>query len=162
MQTLADVRTAADESLYPRHVLQGCETALVVFAAAFMGRQDAVWVAEAGLTATCVDHDARLLRRMERMYPAGWEFVCGDAYEFAEESGGQWDVVSVDCPTGQFERCAALLPTWCDLARRAVVLGTGPEGAGLVPPGGWVLTEWLRRSDFVEGGVYWAVIARQP
>lgn len=160
MSTLEAVRAEADADLYPRDILIGCESALVVFASAFMGRQDAIWMADAGLTATCVDHDPVTLRRMQALYPAGWEFVEADAYRFAEETGGQWDVVSVDSPTGEaFVRCAGLLPTWCDLARRAVVLGCGKEGHALEAPGGWTMTRFMRRSSF-EGGVYWAVFER--
>lgn len=153
--SLDDVRVEADRELYPRRVLAGCETALVLFAGAFFGRQDAVWIHDAGMRATCVD--VRPLDAMAALYPAGWEFVEADAFEFCERSGGQWDVVSVDCPTNLFRRCAESLPLFCDLARRAVVLGS--DGSRVVAPAGWVVTETRQRSSF-RGGVYWDVIER--
>jgi hypothetical protein len=156
--TLDQVRAGAAERLYPRDRLEGCATALVLFAAAFHGQQDAVWMAEAGLTATCVDVDAEKLGEMEQAYPDGWEYAYGDAFSFAAASARRrsWDVVSLDCPSSLFDRCAELLPLWCHLARRAVILGTG-TGTVVEPPAGWRFTERLRRSTFL-GGVYWTVV----
>lgn len=154
--TLEMVRAGAAPGLYPRHVLDGCETALVLFAAAFHGQQDAVWMADAGLKATCVDVDAARLNEMAVAYPDGWEYVVGDAFEYAMLTERRWDVVSVDCPTNLFGRCAEMLPVWCLLAGRAVVLGTG-VGTEVDPPGGWRITGTVPRSQF-QGGVYWTVI----
>ena len=56
--------------LYPRRVLDGLTTALVLFAAAFHGRQDAIWIAKAGMNGTCVDIDAEKLEEMKVAYPA--------------------------------------------------------------------------------------------
>jgi hypothetical protein len=151
------VRDEADQS-YPTHLLPDCETALVLFAAAWHGRQDAVFCADAGLTATCVDLDDLRLDEMARLYPDDWTFVCADACDFAEQTSGQWDIVSLDCFTNDFRRCAELLPLWCDLARKVVVLGTGP-GVALSVPDGWRLSGLRHRSDFA-GGVYWAVLER--
>jgi hypothetical protein len=153
--SLDEVRDRGDES-YPVRLLEHCDTALILFAAAFYGRQDAVFVADAGVTGTCVD--VAPMHEMARIYPPDWTFVTADAYRFAEDTGGQWDLVSVDCPTGAFRECAERLPLWCDLARRAVVLGTGSE-LEVRPPPGWTLTDVRRRSDF-KGGVYWAVVER--
>jgi hypothetical protein len=50
-----------------------------------------------------------------------------------------------------------LLPLWCLLARKAVVLGI--DERPLVIPDGWVLSGRKFRSNF-NGGVYWAVIER--
>jgi hypothetical protein len=148
----------AEGKLYPRHVLEGAETALCVFAAAFLGRQDAHWLNEAGLQVDCIDIDLPRLERMKALYPESWRYLCVDAFDFAKNTGGMWDVVSVDCPTGAFQRCADMIGTWCDLARQAVILGTGHDTA-LTPPPGWKLTDFRRRSDF-KGGVYWAVLER--
>lgn len=155
--TLDDVRAQSDRA-FPARVLRGQETALVLFAAAFNGRQDAIHVADAGLVATCVDNDGRALDRMYGIYPPAWSFVEADVFEYAESTGSMWDVVTVDCPTGAFERCAELLGLWCDLARHAVVLGTGDKTT-FQAPDGWALQEIVRRSDFA-GGVYWAVFQR--
>lgn len=142
--------------VYPVGVLVGCETALVLFAAAFGGRQDAYWMAEAGLTATCVDIDGDKLREMAENYPAGWEFVNADAYEFVAATDRRWDVVSADPWTNQFAQAAEALPAMCRAASRAVILGVG-AGALLSPPAGWEETGRVRRSDY-DGGVFWAVL----
>lgn len=154
--TLDAIRAVAEPALYPTHLLAGCDTALIAFCAGFFGRQDGIFIVDAGLNATCIDSDADFLRRMERLYPADWEFVDDDAYEYAAHTDRQWDVVSVDCPTGHFQRCADLVQTWCRAATRAVVLGTGHDTA-LSPPEGWCVTETLHRSDY-RGGVFWSVL----
>ncbi len=156
MTTLEQIRDPADGAVYPRYLLRRGGSALVLFAGAFNGRQDACWVEAAGMTATCVD--VRPMDVMASMYPAGWEFLQADAYEFAQNAERRWDVVSVDCPTGQFDRCADLLPLWCGLARRAVVLGCRDDFAAPVPAG-WLLTARTHRSAY-RGGTAWAVVER--
>lgn len=150
MTTLAQVRRRGDKALYPTEALNGCEDALVLFAAGFLGEQDCVWIEQAGIRATCVDTDADLVAEMRRLYPASWRFVVADAYYYASETPRQWDLVSVDCPSGTaMERCAALAPLWCKLARRAVVLGTAP-GSVLVAPGGWAVSRTVSRSPIAD------------
>jgi hypothetical protein len=159
--TLDKIRDPKAARLYPRHVLAGCSDALVLFAAAFGGKQDAVWIADAGMVATCVDNDRQKLQAMRDAYPPNWVFVVADAFEYALRTEYRWDVVSIDCPSNLFDRCAELLPLWCRIARRAVVLGCS-DSTEIVPPTGWERTEMLHRSSF-QGGVYWAVIERvQP
>jgi hypothetical protein len=153
---LEQVREGAEPAIYPQAVLEGCETALVLFAAAFHGQQDAVWFAEAGLAATCVDVDAEKLGEMEQVYPQDWEYVYGDAFAYATAADRVWDVVSLDPPSDLFARCAELLPLWCLLANRAVILGTGKDTL-VVPPPGWQITNRLWRSWF-QGGTYWTVV----
>lgn len=155
--TLEAVRDAAAD-VYPRKYLEGCETGLVLFAAAFMGQQDALWLHDAGVTATCVDHDADFLDRMQGLYPSDWYFVCADVYEYADAVRGKWDVVSVDSPTNHFERCADMVAVFCSLARRLVILGVGTD-TQVDAPDGWEVVETIKRSEF-EGGVYWAVLCR--
>lgn len=147
-------------SVYPGpRFFEGCETALCLFSAMWHGRQDVYWLAKAGLTGTCVDLDGARLSEMAAVYPAGWEFVQEDVFEFAGATEREWDVVTLDPWTGQFERCADLLPVWAGLARRVVVLGHGnyrlrvPEA-----PEGWRLVDRFKRSDF-KGGIYWLVFA---
>jgi hypothetical protein len=96
---------------------------------------------------------------MAAVYPTAWEFVVDDAFAFAERCAPEpylWDVVSVDCPTDQFQRCADMIGVWCDLARRAVVLGTG-SSSSVTAPAGWRITSVQKRSDFA-GGTYWTVL----
>jgi hypothetical protein len=146
----------AARHLFPTGALEGCETALVLFAAAFHGQQDAIWMVDAGLTGTCVDIDEVKLGEMHGAYPDGWEFVCKDAFLYATFTYRHWDVVSLDPPSNLFAKCAALLPLWCGLASHAVILGTGTDTV-VEPPEGWQVTERLRRSNFL-GGVYWTVL----
>jgi hypothetical protein len=156
--TLEQVRAGSSPALYPCVVLEGCETALVLFAAAFYGQQDAIWIAEAGMSATCVDLDAARLAEMSSMYPSDWEYVTGDVFDFAWAAQDRWSVVSIDCPSNLFDKCADWIDTWCRLARKAVILGTG-VGTEVDPPPGWTITEVLPRSSF-QGGVYWTVVER--
>lgn len=153
--TLEQVRADARAELYPRHVLTGCSDALVLFAAAFHGLQDAVWMAEAGLKTTCVDVDSQKLTEMSTFYPEGWEFVTGDVFEYVSRTNDRWDVVSIDCPSNLFAQCAGFTPVWCLLARKAVILGCDRRPIA-VPPG-WRVTEHRYRSSFA-GGTYWAVL----
>lgn len=152
------MRELGSADRYPLHALEGCESALVLFAAAFHGIQDAVWIADAGLTATCVDVDARRLGEMVLAYPEGWEYVPGDAYVYATLTERVWDVVSLDPSSGQFQACADRLELWCSRARHVVILGCGDD-TEIVVPDGWTLTEKLWRSRF-SGGVFWAVLER--
>jgi hypothetical protein len=152
--TLDTIR-AQGSAPFPTEALEGSTTALVLFAAAFHGKQDAIHIADAGLTATCVDTDAKRLGEMVLAYPEQWEYVTGDAFEYALITERQWDVVSVDCPTNLFDKCEEWLSVWTMLARRLVVLGT--DDRMLEPPDGWELVEIRYRSGF-NGGTYWAVL----
>jgi hypothetical protein len=143
---------------YPMGVLRHQRSALVLFAAAWYGRQDACFVARAGLTATCVDIRSQNFGAMRNLYPAGWEFVRADAYQFVQETTGRWDVVSVDCPSGHFQKCADIASVFCGLANHAVILGTGVDTT-LDVPAGWTLMTRNRRS-LMYGGVFWTVLTR--
>lgn len=161
--TLEQIRDVGSGESYPTKVLEGCESALVLFAAAFLGKQDAFWIAEAGLQADCVDIDEARLAQMADLYPGDWFFTVMDVFEFAEaakEAGQQWDVVSIDCPTGLFSKCAEEVGLWCGLARHAVILGHGGASSRAPLPRGWRLTDWRKRSSFM-GGVYWAVLEKK-
>jgi hypothetical protein len=151
------IKSVSDPDVFPHSVLAGAETALVLFCAAFYGEQDAVWIAEAGLRATCVDTDAERVQVMKRIYPPDWDFIVANVYEFVYDALlCKWDVVTVDCGSAQFDRCADLISVFCGLARRAVVLGTG-FATVVLPPNGWSVTRILFRSPF-RGGVYWTVL----
>ncbi len=139
---------------YPDHLLIGCETALIVFAAAFRGLNDASWIADAGLTATCVDNDGDKLSAMADDYPNDWEYVVANAWEW--ETDRRWDVVSLDPFTQDMQRCADSLPKWCKLARHAVIVGTG-RNTVIDVPDGWTVTGTVWRSTH-DGGVYWTTL----
>lgn len=158
--TLAEIHDHAAGEAFPRDAIFGCESALVLFAAAFHGRQDAYWIHQAGMHATCVDTDARKLGEMVLAYPKGWEYVVGDAFEYAKLTKRRYDVVTVDCPTNLFQTCANLLPTWCEIARELVILGTGADTT-VEPPEHWHVADMRPRSTF-RGGVFWTVLERRP
>lgn len=148
--------TATDPMNFPLELLEKDDTALVLFAAGFHGLQDAVWVREAGMTATCVDSNPDKLAEMRPLYPDGWEFVQSDAYSFAFSEIRQWDIVTADPWTNDMDRCSGFVHEWCRLARKAVVLGTG-VGTVVEAPAGWKVTGTHKRSDY-DGGVYWTVL----
>lgn len=150
--------TATDPMNFPLELLEKDDTALVLFAAGFLGVQDAVWVREAGMTATCVDSDPDKLAEMQPLYPDGWEFVQSDAYEFAfnDTERRQWDIVTADPWTNGMDRCARFVHEWCRLARKAVVIGTGTDTV-VKAPDGWEVTGTHKRTDY-NGGVYWTVL----
>lgn len=144
---------------YPRQVLRDSQTALLLFAGGFRGRNDGYWFAAEGLAADCVDLDQAGLDEMRGAYPGSWRFFHDDAYLFALKSrdwGRRWDVLSIDPPTGQFEECAAMLPVWCSLARDAVILGSSPR-MEIVAPDGWQVVNRIHRSHF-RRGVEWVVL----
>jgi hypothetical protein len=149
-------------SVYPnlRAYTEKGDTALCLFCAEWLGRQDAYWVAKARLVGTCVDLQGGKLEQMRSLYPEGWDFVEADAYEFVDAAVKEelwWDVVTLDPWTGQFERCADLIDTWTTLARKVVVLGHGNYRLSApAAPEGWRLEHKIRRSDF-KGGVNWLV-----
>ena len=155
-RTLDDVRDPDGDPTYPVHLLDGCETALVLFSAAFWGRQDAWHLAESGLEGTCVDLDWRKLREMAEVYPPDWQFVTADVFDYAHQHEGGWDVVSADPFTNQMDETAAMIDVLCSLADRLVVLGTGRE-TKVEAPDGWAVTERIKRSAFT-GGIYWTVL----
>lgn len=161
--TFDDQHALYSGSVFPSFALEGCETALCLFSAAWLGKQDAYWVAKAGLVGTCVDLDGGRLAEMDDIYPDDWLFVHADVFEFAANWDGfhHWDVVTLDPFTNLFERCADMLPTWCGLARKTVILGHGNYRlTEPTAPEGWALTRRIKRSDF-KGGVYWLVYQRE-
>jgi hypothetical protein len=153
------VRDPDGDRAYPRDLLHPGDTALILFAAGFHGRQDAWHIADKGLTGTCVDTDGALLAEMQTVYPEDWSWHEEDVFSFANFAaleGHMWDVVSLDPFTNLFDRCADLLPTWCTIARKAVVLGSGTYTV-VDPPDGWRVSDQRWRSDF-HGGIYWRVL----
>ena len=157
-RNMADIRD--DPFRFPRSALRGAQTALCMFAAEWHGRQDAYWLAEAGITATCVDLNGQKLEDMRRVYPQGWEFVTSDAFEFPADR--RFDVVTADPFTGEaMDRCHQLMPRWCGMADRTVIMGS--TAAQVLRkrhiPGGWEITDMLKRSDW-GGGVFWTVVTR--
>jgi hypothetical protein len=144
---------------YPAHLLEGCETGLVLFAAAFLGHNDAIHFAEAEIEEVwCVDIDAMRLDEMCPLYPAHWSFRHADAWEYARihsEVGSQYDVVSADTFTGPaMRRSLDSLDLWCSLARKVVTV-TYTSGEAYEVPEGWRESLYERATN-----VYWLVLER--
>ncbi len=149
---------ATDPMNFPVELLKNGDTALVLFAAGFRGVQDAYWIREAGMDATCVDSDPVKLAEMAPLYPESWEFVQADAYNFALEQTDrrQWDIVTADPFTYEMDKCARFIHEWCRMARRAVVIGTKTD-TYVEAPTGWKVTATVKRTDY-DGGVYWKTL----
>lgn len=149
---------ATDPMNFPLELLNADDTALVVFAAGFMGVQDAYWIRQAGMVATCMDDDPVKLAEMAPLYPATWEFILADAYSYAltETTRRQWDVVTLDPWTNNMDKCASFIREWCRMAHKAVVIGTGVS-TYVEAPDGWEVTDKRKRTEY-DGGVYWTVL----
>lgn len=149
--------TALATHEFPVDVLEGCETALVLFAAAFGGAQDAAFIRDAGLRAVCVDTNDDALAAMTSDYPPDWHFATADAFSFCGWPIGEpWDVVTLDPFCGDMmDRTIDHLPDFCKLARKAVICGT--DGRQLRPPVGWRVRSKMWRTSH-DGGVYWTVL----
>ena len=143
---------------YPVHLLKGCETGLVLFAAAFLGHNDAIHFAEAGMTCECVDVDGDRLDEMRELYPDDWAFYEADAWTYAQAAQREeltWDVISADTFTGSvMRRSLDSLELWTSLARR-VVTATYTAGEAYEVPKGWQ-GELFHRAALV----YWLVLTR--
>lgn len=144
---------------YPVHLLEGHRTGLLLYAAGFLGHNDAVHYALSGLECTAVDTDAERLGEMRRLYEQGWTFVNADAVSYAEaaaEGDVFWDCVSVDPFTGEaMEQALGRLELWCSVARHLVTVGCR-RGDSWRVPAGW-------RSHLYErvAGVYWLTLERE-
>lgn len=136
-------------SVFPDELLRDGETGLCLFAAAFMGINDAIHMAKRGMTVTCVDLDDERLGAMSFKYPHYWKFVPENAWRFAGDAlarGAMWDVVSVDTFCGHDTRNALPdLPLWCSIANRVVLATVEPHSTWTVP-GGWHELGVMKRS----------------
>ncbi len=148
---------------FPKHLLRGSKTALLLYAAGFHGRQDGVFVAEAGVQATCVDIDRQKLSEMEQVYPGDWDFIVDDALHYARSAWTNFSFVSVDCPSDKSDMCYRELHTFLTIAARALILTVHEEMEEKswrhpeIP--GWRSTT-LRRSWY-RGGTYWLCLERE-
>jgi hypothetical protein len=145
---------------YPADMLHPGETGLCLFAAAYLGHNDAIHMARKEMTVTCVDVNDQRLVEMEQLYPDDWEFVVCDAWVFAEHyaaTGRTWDIVSVDTFTGDAtDRSMDSLELWCSLANRAVVATISLDGTA-----SWDSPEGWRASMFPRSGkAAWLVLRR--
>lgn len=145
---------------YPTEILDGCETGLLLFAAAFLGINDAIHFARRDLACVCVDRDQQKLGEMAALYPSDWAFVEADAWDFARQAravGRRWDAVSVDTFTGNAtDRSIETIDLWCDLADRCITVTIGHHQDFNVPEG------WSARFFPRSHLAHWLVLRRNP
>jgi extradiol dioxygenase family protein len=150
---------AQERRPYPTELLEGAETALCMFSAAFLGHNAEIHFAEAGIKTTCVDIDGPRLDEMKQLYPDDWQFVLEDAWQFAERAASvdvKWDIVSVDTFRGNAtERSLTTLELWCSIANKAV-LATLEIGQTYDTPEGWQADTFQRNRE-----VFWLVLTRE-
>lgn len=133
-QIAEDFNPDRERRLYPTEMLESAESALLLFAAGFLGRNDGYWFLEAGVPrVTCVDVVPERLAAMRALYPDSWDFVDADAFDFAWSLAPQsYDIVSVDSHTALSETCLHAAPLWMKLARKCVILGVQWQTLGVV------------------------------
>jgi hypothetical protein len=143
---------------YPTQYLEDLDHGLCLFGAGFLGHNDAIHFAEHGLETTVVDVDEERLAEMRALYPEEWEFVCADAWAYAEaaaDAGVVFDAVSVDVYTGDAElRALQELELWTSLASRLVTVTATPDKR-FDTPAGWRVSTHERVA-----GVYWLCLRR--
>lgn len=183
-ELLEEIRREANADTFPCELLAGAESAACFFAAGFLGRQDVIHVANAGVKRVVVcDRDEEKLTEMQRRYPEGWRFELGDAYTVAPRlaiAGELFDVVTVDPWSNGIRNAWHELPTWLAITRKHLVLGVTKEWFdGLhaeistdsvdayLAREHWNgrrvrgrCTQLVWRSNFI-GGVFWAVFEKE-
>ena len=150
---------SAEAGPYQTDLLPTGGTGLCLFAAGFLGINDAIHMWRAGMSGDLIDTDGERLDEMGVIYdPMRWNVRNADAWRWSEEVanlGYQWDVVSVDSFTGDIEpRVLASLPLWCSLARSLVTVTLG-RGQDYRVPDGWQ-EDTMRRSALAS----WLVLTR--
>lgn len=154
--TITEVATEARP--YPTYLLEGAETGLCLFSAAFLGHNEAIHFVLEEVRTTCVDVDQEKLNVMASLYPDDWWFICQDAWKFADAAavkGMKWDIVSVDTFRGNAtERSLRSLELWCSIANSAVI-ATLELGQTYEVPEGWTDNTFERNSE-----VFWLVLTR--
>ncbi len=124
---------------YPAHLLPEGGTALSLFSAAFLGRNDVIHMARKEMEITCVDVDGDRLWEMATTYPNFMTFHVADAWEFAKSvmlKAQTWDVVSVDPFMGDAaEKAWGTMWLWSSLATKLLTVTVDPKQPLLVPEG---------------------------
>jgi hypothetical protein len=153
-------RISRHARVYPGWLLPYGGTGLILFAAAFYGRNDAIHFARKHMACDCVDVDATNLNRMRAVYPDTFTFHHGDAWEFATGAAGRcesWDVVSVDPFLGDAAaRASDTINLWCRLACHLVTLTIEKDQVETIDiPAGWA-GDYLPRT--LDGRVGWLIL----
>ena len=160
----------AESFTFPRHLIERCSSALLLFCSGRMGASDGHWIAEQGLTdVTCVDWDAATLEPFADEYPATWHYVEADVFEWMErDRGRRWDIVSADAPSQLADRLVEMLPRYCALARRYVTathatVGVDSEADPPAAPQGWRYMSEPTWRIYANGRMFWwLMLEREP
>ena len=155
------IRAEANPATFPVDLLPGHHSALLLFCAGFLGRNDGIHLWDAGIRdVQGIDNDETLVTQMRKLYP-GWKIDVSDVYHWASRHAGteQWELVVLDPQTNHTARCLALLPTWTSLARNTVVLGMLDHDVPNSPASHerWKMTRIVERNDTAR----WVVYRRQ-
>ena len=153
---------------FPAELLRKDDTALCLFCAAFGGRQDAVFLRDAGLRdVTCVDIDGEKLNAMKPSFPTSWEWRQSDAFAVIDEAVTQWDVVTVDAWSNLEDQVLSRFDKLLSMTKRVLVVGVSMprlEAMGIDPSRasssllGHNVT-FRKRSSYL-GGTYWIVMEK--
>jgi hypothetical protein len=149
---------AIEKRPYPAELLEGCQSGLVLFAAAFLGHNDAIHFAEAGVpNVTLVDVDGERLEEMRGLYrDPSWEWLEADAWDVARDArrlDAKFDAVSVDTFTGAaLERSLGDLELWTSIARRVVTVTATRDSSYRVP------RHWRSRVLGRSSLAYWLIL----
>jgi hypothetical protein len=119
--------------IYPP-IPNDAQTGLLLFGAYFKGENDGRFLHDAGLTCTVIDNQQHLLDAMAPDYPDSWEFICADAFDYAQATDRTWDVVSVDPSSPEEPRTLRWADTFRKLANMMTIVGCRTADAGRFGP----------------------------
>lgn len=154
---------------YPKHLLEECQSGLLLFASGRMGSADGQWFREAGLEdVTAVDWDEKTLEPFSDLYPDSWLYLRANVFDWVyQQRGSTWDIVSADAPSQHGHRLTEMLPAYCALAEKFVTatMSTDVKDANtdqLPPePAGWsYVGEPVWRADYMERRYWWLVLEK--
>lgn len=161
----------AEALAFPREILNGVESALILFASGRGGAADGRWLAEAGIQdVDFVDWDTETLNPMMQLVPRTWQAHALNILEHYDRiaPGKSWEHLSADPPSHLAPIIFGQLPEWLSRAaisatitlyRHCFIGEPSLDAPELVAPVGWVFTKLIKRSDF-RGGIYWLVAER--
>lgn len=181
LPSLEELAAGAPPRLFPVDLLQGAQSAISFYSAAFYGLNDVIHLHRAGIRELALnDVDAEKLAHMRSIYPACNELLVGDAIATAQRFAAEkrvFDIVVCDPFTSITGRMITdLFGVFRSLAARWYIFGlTGddiaavggePTPAGLGQPLSRLHREniavealVLRNPNPSQRGIYWGAVA---